>query len=63
VKFSNLFNGNKDLGDTTNAFFNGNWREIMKEIKPALSESISAVYQSLINNVFSLFPYEEMFLT
>lgn len=62
VHFGNLFNGNKELGDSTNAFFNENWKEILKEIRPAVSESIGSVYQSLINNVFGNIPYAEMFL-
>lgn len=62
VTFGNLFNGNKELGDSTNAFFNENWKLILKEIKPAVSESISSVYQSLVNNVFANIPYAEMFV-
>lgn len=62
VHFGNLFNGNKELGDSTNAFFNENWKEILKEIKPAISDAISSVYESLINNVFGNFPYAELFL-
>jgi hypothetical protein len=61
VKFENLFNGNKELSDTTNEFFNSNWRDIMKELKPAISKAILEIYLSLINNVFNNIPYDEMF--
>lgn len=62
VHFGNLFNGNKELGESTNAFFNENWQIILKEIKPAISESIASVFESLIDNVFANVPYSEMFL-
>lgn len=61
VHFDNLFNGNKELGMTTNDFFNQNWRDILKEIKPAVSDALSSVWESLINNVFGNIPYEEIF--
>lgn len=62
VHFGNLFNGNKELGDTTNSFFNENWKEILKEIKPAVADAIASVYSSLMNNIFTSIPYEDMFL-
>lgn len=61
VNFENLFNGNKELGDTTNNFFNENWKDILKEIKPAVSESVGQVFESLISNVFTSIPYEDFF--
>lgn len=59
--FTNLFNGNKELGDTFNKFVNENWQDIFKEIKPAMASSLAQVYKSILNNVFSNIPYDEMF--
>ncbi|KAG5676048.1 hypothetical protein PVAND_005902 [Polypedilum vanderplanki] len=61
IVFENLFNGNKELSDTFNLFINDNWRDILKEIKPAMSESIAAVYKQIINNIFGNIPYDELF--
>lgn len=63
IYFGNLFNGNKELGATTNSFFNENWKDILKEIKPAVGDAIGSIYESLINNVFGSIPYDEMFLS
>jgi hypothetical protein len=62
VKFENLFNGNKELTASTNEFFNTNWRDIMKEIKPAISKAVLNIFNSLVNNVFANIPYDEMFI-
>lgn len=63
IHFGNLFNGNRELGDTTNSFFNENWRDILKEIKPAVASAVADIYETLINNVFSSIPYDDMFLS
>lgn len=61
MNFSNLFNGNKELGDATNKFFNENWKDILVELKPEISENIKDVYVKIINHVLSSFPYETLF--
>jgi Haemolymph juvenile hormone binding protein (JHBP) len=60
VNFEGLFNGNKALGDSTNLFFNENWRDILKELKPALGQSFGSIYTTLINSVFGNIPYDEV---
>lgn len=62
IYFSNLFNGDKLLGDTTNRFLNENWEDIYKEIKPAFVEAIGKVVETVINNVFTKIPYKDAFL-
>ncbi|CAF4852636.1 unnamed protein product [Pieris macdunnoughi] len=39
-KFTNLFNGNKELADTTVKFANQNWKLIMQDIAPPAIEHI-----------------------
>lgn len=64
VHFDGLFGGKqKELQDTTNSFFNENWREIEKEIHPAITESVGKIYENLFNKLFGAIPYEEMFLS
>ncbi|XP_055679564.1 protein takeout-like [Lutzomyia longipalpis] len=62
MNFENLFNGDKVLGDTTNAFLNENWMDIFNELKPNISKSYAAAIQTIINKVFAKFPYKEYFL-
>lgn len=59
--FTNLFNGNKVLGDTTNRFFNDNWMQIHEELRPKFYEAIASIYETLINKAFGMIPYDDMF--
>ncbi|XP_070505512.1 protein takeout-like [Chironomus tepperi] len=61
LHFSNLFNGNAQLGDALNNFMNENWMDILNDLKPAMADSLGAVYKSLLNNMFSNIPYDEFF--
>jgi Haemolymph juvenile hormone binding protein (JHBP) len=64
VNFEGLFGERqKELADTTNLFFNENWREIIKEIKPAVSEALAVLYSDIFDKVFGTIPYEELFLS
>lgn len=62
LQFTNLFNGDKALGDNMNVFLNENWRDIMKELNPAIVYAIEEVIKSIVNRIFNKVPYYEMFL-
>lgn len=62
MEFTNLFNGNQQLGDTFNKFANDNWEDILREIKPAMANSMAQIYKSILNNLFGNIPYDEMFI-
>jgi Haemolymph juvenile hormone binding protein (JHBP) len=47
-------------GDTTNRFFNENWRDIVREIKPVLEETIAEVIHGIVRQVFDLYPLEQL---
>ncbi|KAL7042738.1 hypothetical protein ACKWTF_001266 [Chironomus riparius] len=59
--FTNLFNGNVQLGDALNKFINENWKDILNDLKPAMADSLGSIYKSLLDNMFSNIPYDEFF--
>ncbi|KAL1132411.1 hypothetical protein AAG570_010366, partial [Ranatra chinensis] len=61
IDLENLFNGDKLLGENMNKFLNENWQEILKDIQPALVESLSAVFKTILNAMAELVPYDNMF--
>uniref|UniRef100_A0A1B0CZX5 Uncharacterized protein n=2 Tax=Phlebotomus papatasi TaxID=29031 RepID=A0A1B0CZX5_PHLPP len=62
LNFDNLYNGDKLLGETTNAFLNENWMDIFNELKPDISKSYASAIQTIINNIFAKLPYREYFI-
>jgi len=60
-KLDNLFNGDKLLGENMNYFLNQNWREVTKELGPALGEAIGEVFRLLLTNIADLVPYEYIY--
>ncbi|XP_023709316.2 protein takeout [Cryptotermes secundus] len=58
VQFDNLFNGNKVLGRTMNAFVNKNALEIVRELKEPLGESFSVAFKDIMNNMLSHLPLD-----
>lgn len=60
MKFENLFN-DKQLSDTMNGFLNENWQEILNELKPSLSETISQILISILSGTFSRIPYNDIY--
>lgn len=60
--FSNLYNGDKALGDATNQFLNENWADIYKELKGSIGESFSLITQAILNNFFQHHDYRDLFL-
>ncbi|KAJ9577446.1 hypothetical protein L9F63_005947 [Diploptera punctata] len=62
VKFDNLFNGNKLLGDNMNLVINENWQEIHKDLGPPVADGIAQYMENVINNIYSLVPIENVFI-
>lgn len=62
MKMDNLFNGDKLLSDTTNAFVNENWRDVVHELKPALQASIGRINRDMMQPLFDKFPYKDLWL-
>lgn len=62
INLENLFNGDKALGDNMNQFLNENWRDILNELKPAVTLAVEEILKSIINRIFSKVPYSDIYL-
>lgn len=62
INLENLFNGDKALGDNMNRFLNENWRDILNELKPAVTFAIEEILKGIINRIFLKVPYDEIYL-
>ncbi|XP_045533919.1 circadian clock-controlled protein daywake [Papilio machaon] len=56
----NLFNGNKELAETTLSFANENWRQLMDDLAPPAIKQIVRTVIKAINKFFSKIPISEM---
>lgn len=61
MHLTNLYNGDKILGDSTNLFLNENWQEIFNELKRSIFDAFGLIMQNIINSVFRKIPYNELF--
>lgn len=58
---SNLYKGDKVLGENTNLFLNQNWLEVFTEIKKSVFSAFAQITENVLNNVFAKVPYDELF--
>lgn len=61
MHYTNLFNGNKALGDNMNLFLNENWSDILSELKAPIIDAFGNLFLLIIKNVFDNFEYSELF--
>ncbi|XP_075984019.1 juvenile hormone binding protein 12 [Anticarsia gemmatalis] len=62
LHFSNLFNGDKRLGDQMNLFLNENSDLVFNELKESYEKSLSTVFQDVTNKIFDSVPMNKIFL-
>ncbi|KAJ9577445.1 hypothetical protein L9F63_005946 [Diploptera punctata] len=62
IHLENLFNGNKLLGDNMNRFMNENWRDILKDVGPAVAEAVGEYIRLVLNSIYKSVPYEDVFI-
>ena len=62
IRFENLFNGNRDLGETFNNFINENWKEIYNEIYPVIRQQLQTKALTIVNEFFTKNSYRELFV-
>lgn len=60
MNFENLFS-DKQLSDTMNVFLNENWIELLNELRPSLSETISQITVNVVSGTFARIPYNDIF--
>ncbi|XP_037943658.1 uncharacterized protein LOC119676491, partial [Teleopsis dalmanni] len=54
---TNLFNGaSKEVEDSTNKFFNDNWRDFYEALKPIIVETVEGILYDVMSKVFHLIP-------
>ncbi|XP_075235687.1 protein takeout-like [Lycorma delicatula] len=61
VKLDNLFNGNKQLGDTMNSFLNENWEEVFQILKPSMEANYARLLMESGNKALSRVEYKTLF--
>nr|XP_026501367.1 protein takeout-like [Vanessa tameamea] len=61
LQFSNLFNGDKRLGDQMNLFLNENSELVFNELKDSYEKSLSSVFQDITNKIFDKVPMNKIF--
>ncbi|KAH8261324.1 hypothetical protein KR044_007173 [Drosophila immigrans] len=54
--FSNLFNGNKQLEDSTNKFFNDNWRMLADALYSVITQTIEDIMLDILKKIFHFIP-------
>lgn len=62
LTFENLFNGDKALGENMNLFLNENWQDILKELKPGVTDAFAQIFSNIINGIFQKIAYSDIFL-
>lgn len=62
LHFTNLFNGDKALGDNMNTFLNENWQDILNELKPSITSALEQIFEAIINRIFAKVPQRDMYL-
>ena len=61
VNFTNLFNGDKALGDNMNYFLNENWSILLDELKKPINDGFAEIFKNIMNKLFMSTPYDEIF--
>lgn len=46
----------KFLGEAMNLFLNDNWKNVVSEIKPALEDTMAAIFKKFANKIFHKYP-------
>ncbi|XP_075161134.1 juvenile hormone binding protein 6 isoform X1 [Haematobia irritans] len=54
--FSNLFNGQKQLEDSTNKFFNDNWRMLTDALYTVITQTIEDILLDVLRKIFHYIP-------
>ncbi|KAM7361954.1 protein takeout [Cochliomyia hominivorax] len=56
IHLGNLFNGQKDLEESTNAVLNESWRNLFEVLRPSITEAVQVVLNDRLSKAFSHVP-------
>lgn len=62
IQLTNLMNGNQALADSMLQVLNENWKDLLNELKPAVTYAIEEIVKSIVNRILNKVPYYELFL-
>ncbi|KAI5694011.1 hypothetical protein M8J75_009407 [Diaphorina citri] len=60
MHFDNLFNGNEELGRSTNNFLNDNWELVSAEVIPLVQDTVSTISYQLFKNVLDVYSVDQL---
>jgi len=60
IHLDNLFNGDATLSDAMNLFLNDNWKIVAAEIKSPLENTVSEIFKTFSNKIYSKFPLDTL---
>lgn len=60
-QLDNLFNGNKEMENKMNGYFNENWQTIHNELCGSSHLIFAKIYENILNTIFSRSPYKDFF--
>lgn len=63
LHFSNLFKGDKALGDNTNRFINENWKDIFVELSKSVEVAFSEVFEAYCKRILERIRFKDIFIT
>uniref|UniRef100_A0A8D9BCW9 Protein takeout n=1 Tax=Cacopsylla melanoneura TaxID=428564 RepID=A0A8D9BCW9_9HEMI len=61
VHLTNLFNGDKQLGEMINTVINQNFEAFAKELSPLIEQTLSKLLLPMIDGIVESFPYDSLF--
>lgn len=56
VNLQNLFNGLKEIEDSTNVFLNENWETALEALRPIIKKAVEDVLLDLLQKIFNNVP-------
>ncbi|XP_037811844.1 circadian clock-controlled protein daywake-like [Lucilia sericata] len=56
TQFDNLFNGQKDIEDSTNTLINENWRDFYEILRPAVTEAVQEIMKDRLKKSLGYVP-------
>ncbi|PNF31882.1 hypothetical protein B7P43_G07898 [Cryptotermes secundus] len=61
IHLSNLFDGDRFMGERLNEIINDNWQDLFRDMAPKIAHEIAVVISSIVNNIAKDVPYDVIF--